>query len=395
MRKQKTSSFIVLLSLIVFLFLNCDPLKGSISNISNKESSSPVTAPVKYTFDIGLTTEGSGTGRITTTSTISGSYLPGSSIVVEALADADNSFFGWYDAAENGNFVSKSIKYEFTLKGNTKLYARFIHKNYVIIIEDPNLAKTVRKAISPEPVGELTFGVVSKIISLRHTSSSSADYISTLNGLEYLTSLTEVHIDNSYIKDLTPVQSLTKLSILNITNNLITDLTPLKNLESLTRLNVSGNGISDLTPLQNLPWLFQVRVAGNSITDLTPLSILSSLVTLDANANQIVNLKPLEKLPRLTNLFLSHNKIVDLTPLKNIQTLKYIELQYNQISNVAPLKDLKMINQLFIHNNKIKNVTPLITGTIFSSGWSHIKILEGNTIPQDQIAKLRTKVYVH
>lgn len=117
--------------------------------------------------------------------------------------------------------------------------------------------------------------------------------ITSIEGLEHFTNLTELFLMFNDISDITPIQNLTSIKSLNIANNKISnidfiskfteltnftfdnnkvsDLTPIKDLKNLEYLNFKNNLISDLTPIKNTPVKSFITVYGNYIKDLSVL----------------------------------------------------------------------------------------------------------------------------
>ncbi len=87
-----------------------------------------------------------------------------------------------------------------------------------------------------------------------------------LYGIENLTALTKLDLDNNQISDIAPLTSLTSLTVLDLYNNQISDIAPLTSLTSLTVLDLDNNQISDITPLENLTGLKFLELRWNNIS---------------------------------------------------------------------------------------------------------------------------------
>ena len=116
--------------------------------------------------------------------------------------------------------------------------------------------------------------------------------IQSIEGIQYLTNLTNLGMWNGQISDLEPLRDLTSLEQLDLSENQISDLSSLANLSQLRNLGVDGNQISDLSPLENLMNLRYLRVHNNQITDLSPLENLS-LNILGISRNQVSDFRPI------------------------------------------------------------------------------------------------------
>ena len=117
-------------------------------------------------------------------------------------------------------------------------------------------------------IGGETFNTNETNLILRGKNLSCADIVP----LRYMTSLTNLALNNNQISDITPLYGLTNLISLRLSNNQISDITPLAGLTNLTYFDLDFNQVSDLTPLAGLTSLQFFSYAGNPITDLSPVS---------------------------------------------------------------------------------------------------------------------------
>ncbi|HSH75864.1 MAG TPA: leucine-rich repeat domain-containing protein, partial [Longimicrobiales bacterium] len=95
------------------------------------------------------------------------------------------------------------------------------------------------------------------------------------------------------ITDIDGIQNLTGLVDLQLDNNALTDIGQLNGLTGLIALALEGNAISDLGPLSALTSLDQLTLEANAITDVGPLSGLTSLRVLGLSENSITDVGPL------------------------------------------------------------------------------------------------------
>ncbi len=117
--------------------------------------------------------------------------------------------------------------------------------------------------------------------------------ITSLEGIQYLTSLWSLSLDNNLVSSLYPLRNLTQLQQLWFNGNQVSNLLPLQNLVNLVRIDCSYNLISNLTPLQNLTNLGRLGLDNNVISDLGPLTNLTNLQILDLRDNFVTNAGPL------------------------------------------------------------------------------------------------------
>ena len=160
----------------------------------------------------------------------------------------------------------------------------------IATFEDPNMERAVRDWSGVDARNDLTCGLVS--------------------GFEGIT------FHGYGITSLVGIQNLTSLGSLELGNNLITDISPLRGLTSLEYLQLYNNSITDITVLSGLTRLREITLYNNSITDISPLRGLTSLTDLHLNNNSISDISALSGLTRLTWLNLSNNP-----DLSNIQPL--------------------------------------------------------------------------
>lgn len=100
-------------------------------------------------------------------------------------------------------------------------------------------------------------------MALLKTLLADSYNISSIEGLQYATNLTELNLYPN--------------GNAGHSVGLISDLTPLTNLSQLQIVALNQNNISDITPLMNKPKLTQLGLAYNHITDISPLSTSPNL----------------------------------------------------------------------------------------------------------------------
>lgn len=86
-----------------------------------------------------------------------------------------------------------------------------------------------------------------------------------------LLKVTEVQASGLNIRYLDGIEYLTNLTILNLQNNYVTSITPLTNLTNLTFLDLGFNQITNIDALAGLFFLDELYIDGNDIFDLSPL----------------------------------------------------------------------------------------------------------------------------
>lgn len=134
------------------------------------------------------------------------------------------------------------------------------------VFPDDELANTVANAMR-ENVN--TVVTETDLANIKNSLSIQMKPVSDLEGLQYLTGLTQLDLYYSEsITDLSPLSNLTKLTSLNLSGNKISDLSPIANLTNLESLSAASNSISDLTPLASLTKLKYVVLSSQKITNI-------------------------------------------------------------------------------------------------------------------------------
>ncbi|EAC5127030.1 LPXTG cell wall anchor domain-containing protein [Listeria monocytogenes] len=161
--------------------------------------------------------------------------------------------------------------------------------------------------------------------------------IASIEGVQYLTNLRNLYMDNNQISNLTPISGLTNLEMLQLNNNQISDLSSLSNSTNLWALVINNNQISDLTPISGL----------------------TNLEVLQLNNNQVSNLTPISGFTNLGILYLDNNQVSDLTPISSFTNLSILHLNNNQISNISVLSDFTSLSEILLDNNQISDLSAL------------------------------------
>ncbi|EHC6302443.1 hypothetical protein JSY91_002402 [Listeria monocytogenes] len=219
-----------------------------------------------------------------------------------------------------------------------------------VIFPDATLAEVIRAELGKNSVDDvITQAELNTIFDLSVKDKGRVD----LSGVENLTSLSWLVLNNTEISDLSPVKDLKRLSTLQVTGCGISDLSSLSNLTSLTSLYLESNNISDLSPLANLTGLTFMRLDGNEISDISSLSRLVRLGLLDLTNNQISDVSPLKNLSQLTKISIAN------------QSLSLPSVKWNSPVNVT--NSLKDVQGNLIAPSSISNkgvyTAPTITWT--------------------------------
>ncbi|MEM7393357.1 MAG: leucine-rich repeat domain-containing protein, partial [Verrucomicrobiota bacterium] len=204
-----------------------------------------------------------------------------------------------------------------------------------VLFGDPAVEAAVRNGIvnKLQPTN-LVFNLDLEGITFLDVSGQS---VTNPAGLDCMSGLDVLLLDNNQIGDIAPLAGLTNLTFLDLQQNQIVDLTPLSGVTNLTFLDVAQNMVSNLTPLAGMRSMDLLFLFDNAIQDLAPLSNLTEVTTLDITDNQVVDLAPLSAMSRLTDLVAAGNMIVDLSPLSNLLDLFFVDLEDNAVVDISPL----------------------------------------------------------
>jgi hypothetical protein len=269
---------------------------------------------------------------------------------------------------------------------------------------DADLEAAVRAALSIGARDDLTCGLVSGLTAFSSSGPGPERYVSgspewpdpvrafeDLSGIQNLTGLTRLTMNNRWITDISALRGLTNLTVLNLHTNWISDLGPLSGMTSLTRLLLSENPIADISALRDMTELTVLRLhihgdfiggqlprnflgAGglfhtNAISDIGPLAGLTKLEDLSIHTHEISDLSPLRGLTSLTELRLAGNPVTDLSPLSEITTLRTLELTGTLVTDLRPLSGLANIDYIDLrYIADLSDIQPLIDNAGIAAG---------------------------
>ncbi|EAE0846713.1 LPXTG cell wall anchor domain-containing protein [Listeria monocytogenes] len=208
------------------------------------------------------------------------------------------------------------------------------------IFPDTALAEVMKNALGKADVQDVvTQSDLDQVTSIIGTSEG----IQSLQGIEYLSNLTQVYLED---------------------NNL-SDISLLGGLLNLTDVYLDANPLSDISSLAKLKDLTNLYISDCQVKDISALVGLSKLESLTADNNQISDLRALKGLTNLTTLVLYNNQIEDISALGSLNNLAQLELE----NQVGTNKGINYQSQVTIVN-KVKDVTGalIIPTTISSNG---------------------------
>lgn len=214
---------------------------------------------------------------------------------------------------------------------------------------DRALEANVRLNIN-RPSGDIHPSDVAMLADLAASGGDVRGQIRDLSGIECLTGLVYVRLNDNQIGDLGPLAALSSCRLLNLANNtVIADVTPLASLARLNSLDVSGNRLANVAPLGGLAELKELDVSRNQVSDLGPLGKLGQLHTLNLNFNPIANFSALGSLlPHLDDLSLTSTGLSGLALLVGPPGLRCggtLSVFNDPFDCSAEAKNLKLLRQ--------------------------------------------------
>ncbi|MTK11015.1 MAG: leucine-rich repeat protein, partial [Clostridiaceae bacterium] len=232
--------------------------------------------------------------------------------------------------------------------------------NDKVVFKDQYLELEVRR-LANKSAPDLYKDDVKNIISLKYNLDLNTDdykKIRDITGIEYLTNLEELQLDNNEV-NISSLKSLTKLKSLSLLSNKISDINSLEELANLHELNLSCNKITDISALKRLINLNKLDLGFNTINDISALKGLTNLKELTLGSNKINDISPLKGMTNLESLTLYGNNISDISILKELTNLKHLSLSGNKISDISALKELTNLDSISLDNNNISDIITL------------------------------------
>ncbi|PZF87030.1 internalin [Listeria ivanovii] len=167
------------------------------------------------------------------------------------------------------------------------------------IFPDPGLAKAVKEALKKRSVTD----VVSQreLDGIRKYLYGNDKDIKSLEGLQCLNNLEELHLSRNQISDLSPLKDLANLTLLCLNDNKLKNLNGIPSAK-LVRLLVDGNEITDISSLVHVPQLETLTISKNKLSNIDVLAHLTNLRILDLRNNKVRDLSAIGNLKKLTLL---------------------------------------------------------------------------------------------
>lgn len=213
----------------------------------------------------------------------------------------------------------------------------------------------------------------------------SANRLESLEGMSGLDNLTYLNItDNPPLSSLAGIDSVTSLIHLDALNLPVEDLEPLGRLSLLTHLKLGAPKSKSLDLLKKLTRLEDLEVietpSGGDGGFISSLVNLRSLRLFRCGIERIDDLSALEALEILD---LDQNSIADLSGLAGLKGLKYLHLVDNLVGDVSPLARCSALQTVHFGGCQIQDLTPLLENPHLGPGVSID--LTGNPLSDESI----------
>uniref|UniRef100_UPI00037BB718 leucine-rich repeat domain-containing protein n=1 Tax=Paenibacillus fonticola TaxID=379896 RepID=UPI00037BB718 len=236
----------------------------------------------------------------------------------------------------------------------------------------------------PDAVATAAIQIVDKSLEL-----AIREKLNKLDGTdltaEELLTITELQVINGGISSLDGIQYLTNLRKLILNENNISDISLLSSLQSLAHLELKNNQIKNVAPLSGLSQLTELYLGGNSITDYSPLAgIFGQLNGKDFalpgnNEDQVISFddpyfeqavrtsiqKPkgeirVQDVNGITELRIySNDNLSNLEGIQYFTDLKYLTIRGTDVKDITRLEQLKKIETLNLGDNQIEDISVL------------------------------------
>ncbi|MFU8786458.1 MAG: CotH kinase family protein [Candidatus Izemoplasmataceae bacterium] len=267
----------------------------------------------------------------------------------------------------------------------------------VITFEDPNLSLAIREHLN-QRFEEIYLEDVIKITTLDATGYG----IFSLEGIEQLTALNTLILEDNFIEDVSPLQSLEHLTHLNLRNNEITSLETI-NFDAITHLSLKHLNLrhnvyrpnpndrsiqarlSDISLLSEMYTLEFLSLRDNFIEDISPLEHLTHLIELDLSENSVENqhIELLYRLIQLEHLNIRETNVTKIDVVSRFTQLRYLNIHSNtELETLEPIKNLVNLETLIATNvplfneiDYLENLTNLKRLNIENTQVSDIRVL--------------------
>ena len=158
---------------------------------------------------------------------------------------------------------------------------------------------------------------------------------------------------NNNISSVEGIQYFTSISVFVCSDNLIQDLSSLSGLNQLLQIYCLDNNLVGLPDLSNFPDLNRLSCDHNNIADFINLGSLSNLTYLSASLNQLTSVEGLDQLINCTNLYLENNKLTQIPDFSAMTSFTQINLSRNKIREIGSISQMTNLQYFYMHHNEL------------------------------------------
>ncbi|MDQ4485623.1 leucine-rich repeat domain-containing protein, partial [Bacillus cereus] len=284
---------------------------------------------------------------------------------------------------------------ESQIRFNGTVYQNIVEKHEDInIIQDKNLQKFINKngLGRTNLESSITKKDLEQIKSLKIVDGENQG-ITDISGLEYMTNIEELVLDNVELKNVDFISNLRNLKTVKLTSNQIENIEPLSKLDKLEKIDISNNNVKNIRPLFTLHAVKNLNVSNNKLNDesLQGIHQLKNLDVLKLNHNEISNIEAISEISMVNELELVGNKVVDITPLSKLKNLQWLDLSDNKIQDISIFASMLDLISLKLPGNEIRDIRPIIQ----LSQWSTMDIRRQKITLDDVQMNEAVKIPVH
>ncbi len=159
--------------------------------------------------------------------------------------------------------------------------------------------------------------------------------IRTLDDLQLLKNLEEVHIVHQGYVDATGIAGLAKLYTVELKHMHLSGVAAIADAPGLKHAILFCDGLSDVTALERCPWLETLDIGLNDITSLNQVGSYPNVKNLGLMWLELDNVDDIaQRFPKVRSVTLQHGNIRDLSGLKAFPELEAVYVLQEQVDAV-------------------------------------------------------------
>ncbi len=196
--------------------------------------------------------------------------------------------------------------------------------------------------------------IIAEAQNITEALSCRGDGILSVEGLQYLTGLSNIDLSQNFITQITAFPTSDSLARLVLDDNALTELPDLSMLSALKTFQVKRNQLTSLPDLSSNGKLTQLYVQSNEISVIPDLSNLQELWSLNVSSNNIAVLPALDSLKKLAELDVADNQLTEIPSLENLSALTFLSLSKNQLSALPAVNAVNLIQTIELERNNFE-----------------------------------------